>query len=80
LRSSVGVPKSINISLSPLSPAGRVERMVAWISPLSSSREAEEMRLTARSGSRGEGFLLGVLQDGGGMGQRWGWHWMYLGF
>jgi hypothetical protein len=80
LGSSVEVPKAIDISSSSLSPAGRLERMTTWISPLSSSREAEEVRPTARSGSRGEGFLLGVLRDGGGVGQRWGRHWMDLGF
>jgi hypothetical protein len=34
----------------------------------------------AWSGSRGEGFLLGVLRDGGGVGQRWGRRLMDLGF
>jgi hypothetical protein len=32
------------------------------------------------TGGRGEGFLLGVLRDFGGMGQRWGQLWMDLGF
>jgi hypothetical protein len=45
LGSSVEVPKSIDISPSLLSPTGRLEGMVAWISPPSSSREVEEVRL-----------------------------------